>query len=321
MDSRDYKLRTPRQMCADRDEIGHCVRLDEVEQDRWMTDRDLERVMAQLLRLVPRDDVYFEGTLAMDIRRAARCTCERRERLHTAARRVLEVPPPPKARSVGLIFNTCDHDGEGEHWVALSLEPSNARAIYYDSLGHAPPDEIVYLVERVGSNAGLRYDLVWNEREHQRRGGECGMFCCNFLLSRFMGTCFERFCEQQWTHADMLYLRILVFGPVWRAQFRKEFGHHHIPDALRDSLDRYRLVFRNTDIDASDYLYMSAIRTEPPPPKPRARHAVDAPWRRGGANPRPRDQILRTRRALDSRGGARGRGRSMVRGAKKSTGL
>ena len=267
------RLRTPDRMCARFGSDGRCEAVDDNERDRWLSGGEITTVMNQLAKLTPRDDVRFLGVYALDVQRCAECKCSVRPNMHVEARRLLVHTPDPTSRCEGIVVNMSNHDGDGSHWVVLSIEPAEKRALYYDSSAKPAPDEIVRLVDRIGRNAGTTFELLENGHPHQTTGGECGMFCCNFLLSRYMGCDFERFCEQPWTHADMVYFRILVFGPAWIRQYQKEFGRRTIPSALLDTLGRYRLVFRNTDVDIEGVLYTSLIER----PKRSRKRAIRSP--------------------------------------------
>lgn len=90
----------------------------------------------------------------------------------------------------GIIFNTDDHLGGGEHWVSLYIDVPHKIAFYFDSANGETPTEIVAFVTRVQKQAkrmGMKLAYTRNHTKHQQSNTECGMYSLFFIIT--MLTC------------------------------------------------------------------------------------------------------------------------------------
>ena len=103
---------------------------------------------------------------------------------------------------IGIVFNTDDSTGEGEHWVSfyVDLEGVNRdgkpSAYYFDSAADKPQKEIFKLVKKLKKQAkkeGFELDFLYNDIQHQYEESECGVYCMYFISKMLNGINFEKF--------------------------------------------------------------------------------------------------------------------------------
>lgn len=91
----------------------------------------------------------------------------------------------------GLIFNTAKTGEKGEHWVALFFfwNENKGEINYFDSYGNQKispiPNyilEYMQMIYKSGKKYGIHFTLQTNKIIHQKRDGECGMYCLYFII-------------------------------------------------------------------------------------------------------------------------------------------
>ena len=105
-------------------------------------------------------------------------------------------------KKIGIVFNTDDSSGEGEHWVSfyVDLEGVNRNgkpsAYYFDSAADRPQKEVFKLVKKLKKQAkkeGIKLDFLYNDIQHQYKESECGVYCMYFISKMLKGINFEKF--------------------------------------------------------------------------------------------------------------------------------
>ena len=103
---------------------------------------------------------------------------------------------------VGIVFNTDDSSGEGEHWVSFyvdlkGINRKNKPSIYFfDSTGDEPQKEIDNLAKKIRKQCKkikLDLDYVVNDIQHQREDTECGIYSIYFITEMLKGKDFNKF--------------------------------------------------------------------------------------------------------------------------------
>lgn len=103
---------------------------------------------------------------------------------------------------IGIVFNTDDSSGEGEHWVSFyidlkGLNRKNKPSIYFfDSTGDEPQKEIDNLVKKIKKQCkklDIDIDYIVNDIKHQKEDTECGVYCLYFITEMLKGKDFNRF--------------------------------------------------------------------------------------------------------------------------------
>lgn len=88
---------------------------------------------------------------------------------------------------IGILFNTDTYGGEGEHWICVYICLPENSIVFFDSLGDAPPKEVMRFVASMKRQIpALRLTSI--RETHQRLDGECGTYCVFVLLLLLTGT-------------------------------------------------------------------------------------------------------------------------------------
>lgn len=91
----------------------------------------------------------------------------------------------------GMIFNTAKTGEKGEHWVALIFfwHNNQGEINYFDSYGNQKISPIpnyilnyMQMISNCGKKYGIHFVLQSNKIIHQKKDGECGMYCLYFLI-------------------------------------------------------------------------------------------------------------------------------------------
>tara|TARA_B100000405_G_scaffold302490_1_gene265918 strand:+ start:48 stop:869 length:822 start_codon:yes stop_codon:yes gene_type:complete len=92
---------------------------------------------------------------------------------------------------LGIVFNTDPHWSSGAHWVAVYIGisvkyPKKFGFFYYDSNAEKPSTYVYKLYEEVKKQMSKvtkkDFDLYINDRRHQFKNTECGMFSMHFII-------------------------------------------------------------------------------------------------------------------------------------------
>lgn len=89
-------------------------------------------------------------------------------------------------KSIGIVFNKDIHNLPGSHWVAVFIDNSTKTIEYFDSLGKSPNKYIYDFL-----NNFKEYNLKINKVIHQKRGTNCGVYACYFIIQRLLGITFR----------------------------------------------------------------------------------------------------------------------------------
>jgi hypothetical protein len=124
------------------------------------------------------------------------------------------------------VFNTDSHTKPGAHWICSFSHIDPAHPDYgfnfYDSYGDRPPKEVRELAHAVAAKIKVDrpFPLRYNKHVHQRRPGQCGMFCIAFLMAMASGIGFDEYCASPHVRdAAMAEMRKQVFVlPTWRSR-------------------------------------------------------------------------------------------------------
>ena len=150
------------------------------DEHTWLTSNDITRVMKQYERAFP--EFSFIGPSPIDydtIEYEDKCVWE--DLCHFDLQDYLG-----KKKYIGIIFNTDIHTGEGIHWISLFIDIPKKNIYYFDSVANTPPMEVEKFMSKVQNDAkeiGMYMNIYRNELQHQKKDGECGMYCLYFIIS------------------------------------------------------------------------------------------------------------------------------------------
>ena len=118
---------------------------------------------------------------------------------------------------IGIIFNLDPHYMDGSHWISMFIDLQKRFIFFFDSTGDPIPDEIKTLMERIVNQAsaiGIKLKEIINDKEHQRKDTECGIYSLYLIIELLEG---RRTPQYFLTHripdAEMEKLRKIYFNP------------------------------------------------------------------------------------------------------------
>ena len=157
----------------------------------WLRTSDIEKCIYQYSKAFK--DFYFYGAEPIDFRKCSvspLCKFSLLKHMIKGHNRI------------GIVFNTDEHDGDGEHWIAMYIDVKgkNLNKIpgiyYFDSYGEKEPEEVTTFVKKVkkqGKKLGLDIKYFYNDHSHQVRNNQCGMYCINFIIKMLSNVNFKYF--------------------------------------------------------------------------------------------------------------------------------
>ena len=128
---------------------------------------------------------------------------------------------------LGMVINLDTHNQKGSHWVALYTDLAANKLYYFDSIGKEPGkrikkfnndivkymynkkynkelqiDKILGMVSKLDDNISTKYykiinkklkdlDIRFNNKQHQFKNTECGVYSINFILRLAKGESFD----------------------------------------------------------------------------------------------------------------------------------
>ena len=94
-------------------------------------------------------------------------------------------------KKLGIIFNTDDSNGSGEHWISLFLDLKDKTICFFDSSSDKPPKEIKKLITQLKRSCKKEYKtdmkIIINEKQFQYDNSSCGIYSLFFIISRLEG--------------------------------------------------------------------------------------------------------------------------------------
>jgi hypothetical protein len=85
----------------------------------------------------------------------------------------------------GCVFNTDPSTESGEHWISLFIDEPKKSICFFDSNGDLPQIEIINFMNHL--NKKNKYTISFNNRRHQKKDGNCGLYAINFILMQLNG--------------------------------------------------------------------------------------------------------------------------------------
>lgn len=94
-------------------------------------------------------------------------------------------------KKLGMVFNTDDSSGPGEHWISLFLDLKDRTICFFDSVGEEPPKEIKKLLGQLKSSCKKDYNVIMkviiNNQQFQKDNSSCGVWSLWHIISRLNG--------------------------------------------------------------------------------------------------------------------------------------
>ena len=124
-------------------------------------------------------------------------------------------------KSVGLVFNTDNHLGPGQHWFSMFIDlygvnRENPSIYYFDSAESIQeinelPKQILDLIEKLQKQNNYHFDILYNDIQHQYGNTECGVYCLHFLTEMLKGKSFENYVKRKLKDKSMERFRNMFF--------------------------------------------------------------------------------------------------------------
>lgn len=115
---------------------------------------------------------------------------------------------------IGIVINLDTHDMNGSHWVALYSDLLKNRIYFFDSFAHKPGKRLTKTIKKIlnfmynrtnKKNVVLdndlcrdiintkskKYDIRYNNKQHQFKNSECGVYSMNFIIRLLNGETFN----------------------------------------------------------------------------------------------------------------------------------
>jgi hypothetical protein len=143
----------------------------------WLSSLDIKKVMDQYMKKYP--DFYFIGPVPIDF-----------EFFYDELANINLKTLSKKGKRIGVVFNTDPSYKSGQHWISLFLDLKNKTLCFFDSAADEPPKEVQKLMKKIISNAkkhGVKLQLVINNKVHQKKDSECGVYSIYHIISRLEG--------------------------------------------------------------------------------------------------------------------------------------
>lgn len=160
--------------------------------NEWLSTTDINKVLLQYEKANP--EFEYLGAHPID---AHKCSVSD----EVCSIDIIDLLDKNKTK-VGIVFNTDDSSGQGEHWVSFyvdleGINRKNKPSIYFfDSTGDEPQKEIDNLSKKIRKQCKkikLDLDYVVNDIQHQRKDTECGIYSIYFITEMLKGKDFNKF--------------------------------------------------------------------------------------------------------------------------------
>lgn len=116
---------------------------------------------------------------------------------------------------LGLVINTDNHNGSGEHWIGLFFDIKKCKIYFNDSVGDEPPKEVKKFINRlIKYMKKIKRDIeyCYNDIQAQYGNSECGVYSCNFIIEMLINKfSFNEICQLKIPDKAMLKLRNKLF--------------------------------------------------------------------------------------------------------------
>lgn len=180
----------------DIDEIKEQIKVEQPEEwkrdvkdNRWVSNWEIDDILYR--EHDDNDDFYYCGAVPIDFDKCSvsneLCKFSLKKHLNSGNNKI------------GIVFNTGDSKGNGQHWISMFLDivGLNGREpciYYFDSYGKRPVDKVQELIDKIlkqASRINIPMEVKHNPNRFQVSGYECGMYAIHFIKEMIKGKTFE----------------------------------------------------------------------------------------------------------------------------------
>ena len=184
------------------------------EPNKWLNTLDIDAVMEQYEQAF--STFKYFGATPIDFKKKKNNSCLVSDLCNINLKRLLD----RDYESIGMVFNTDDSSGSGQHWFSMyvDLKGKNLKkpSIYYfDSVANEAPDEIIELVQKLQKQSEhIKHplDVLYSDIQHQYGDTECGIYCLHFLTEMLQGKSFKRYINNKKSDKEIEIFRKIFFN-------------------------------------------------------------------------------------------------------------
>lgn len=157
----------------------------------WLSTLDIDAKLNQYEIKYPEFKYYGATPIDFDLK-SNTGQCEVNTLCNINIKSLLNQSKPKKY--IGVVFNLDKHDEPGSHWIALFVNIPKREINYWDSYGIKPPSEVLDLIDKLakqGEQNGITFKVNINNKRHQYKNSECGVYSCNFIIQQLEGKTYE----------------------------------------------------------------------------------------------------------------------------------
>ena len=184
------------------------------EPNKWLNTVDIDNVMKQYEKAFPQFK-YF-GATPIDFDKKIRGSCHVSDLCKINLKQLMN----NGYENIGMVFNTDDSSGSGQHWFSMSIDlvgknRKKPSIYFFDSVANDAPQEIIDLVKKLqkqGEKMDNPLDVLYSDVQHQHGDTECGIYCLHFLTEMLHGKSFNRYINRKLSDKKMEQFRNVFFN-------------------------------------------------------------------------------------------------------------
>tara|TARA_B110001469_G_C9618361_1_gene308039 strand:+ start:663 stop:1496 length:834 start_codon:yes stop_codon:yes gene_type:complete len=183
------------------------------DHDKWLNTVDIESVLNRYMLQEP--SFYSYGAVPIDSFDENIC-------INDLCKFDLKKHISKGHSKIGLIYNTDKFGESGQHWISLYIDINksnykNPCIYFFDSYGTKPPKNVnefaKYVIDQ-GSTNNINFKYTYNDKQHQTKGGECGVYCLHFLTYMKNGGNFDNYIKNKRDDEYMNKFRKYFYDPL-----------------------------------------------------------------------------------------------------------
>jgi hypothetical protein len=169
----------------------------------WLSTYDIYYVMKQYEKMY--DDVYISSPIPSDCPIDIQCELSKFDVMSMKKNKIFKI---------GIIYNLDKSTQSGSHWIAIYIDNKNNEINYYDSTASLPVPLINKFIIKVVNQYrkhNIEPTVIYNDKRHQWKNSECGVYSMNFILERINGKTMYDLTKVKIPDENMNYLRNLLY--------------------------------------------------------------------------------------------------------------
>jgi hypothetical protein len=111
-----------------------------------------------------------------------------------------------KKRYTAYILNLDQHTENGSHWVCIFINTNKKQIEYFDSEGKKYNNKYINNFLNILKKK-YNFDIVYNKRQFQFSGVQCGFYCVYYIIQRLLGMSFQTITQTPLTDNDIILFR------------------------------------------------------------------------------------------------------------------